>query len=130
MATSSLGSNGTRTRSLYWRAVMGFSACIAAVLAIQATAIVVYVKREPDTQQLRAFTRAVADDLAQAASVDSHLDIQRYIDEHYPSPFASIFITTADAKTILRGPLRPPESTMEGAREFYRLNPGLTALPE
>src|SRR5712672_2068024 len=121
MATNSVRIRGPHVRSLYWRAVAGFSGCIAAVLIIQAAAVVVSLERTPDSQQLRAFTQHVASDMAQPLTVDPRLDVQRYIDEHYPSPFASLYITLADGRIILRGPLLPPRSAVEGGKEFYRL---------
>jgi signal transduction histidine kinase len=117
-------------RSLYWRAVLGFSACIAAVLIVQVAAVVLYLKAAPDPAQLRAFSQTVALDLSRAVSDNPSLDVQRYIDEHYASPVATLYITLADGQVIFRGPLRPSDSAISGGKDFYRLNPNSTALPE
>src|SRR6266536_1679023 len=79
-------------RSLYWRSVLGFSACIAAILAVQATAVVVWLKSAPDNQRLSAFTHSVSADLGAALEASPTLDVQRYVDTHYVKPLASLFI--------------------------------------
>ena len=52
-----------RKRSLYWRIVLGFGACIAGVLAVQTTAVLLMLRSVPDGQRLNAFTHSVATDL-------------------------------------------------------------------
>jgi signal transduction histidine kinase len=119
------------TRSLYWRIVVTFAACIAAVLGVQAAAVQLWMQRAPDAQQLRAFTRDVAADLGRAMSADPSLDPQEYVDTHYPKPFASIFgVQARNGLPILRGPLRPPEAAIESGREFFHDNPHPSALPD
>jgi signal transduction histidine kinase len=131
MATSSPIASRSRLRSLYWRAVFGFSACIAGVLAVQVVAVVLWLKSVPDSQRLRAFTQTVATDVAHAMETSPGLDVQRYIDTHYPSPFASLYIVTAsDQRIILRGNLKPPEDWIAGAIDFYRRNPHPTSIPD
>lgn len=117
--------------SLYWRSVAGFSACIAAVLAVQAVAVVLWLRGAPDRERLSAFTHAVARDLGAAIEANPSLDVQRYIDTRYPKPFASLYIiTAADRRVVLRGPMRPSDASIQGALEFYASNPHPATLPE
>jgi signal transduction histidine kinase len=107
-------------RSLYWRIVLGFAACIACVLAVQAVGIAVWLKTLPDDQHLREFTHAVADDLGAALEQNPDLDVQRYIDERYPKPLASLAINVArGSRVALRGPNRPQPSEIEAFREWW-----------
>ncbi len=118
-------------RSLYWRSVLAFSVCIAAVLAVQLVTALVWLRSAPDSQRLSGFTHAVAADLAGALAAEPRLDVQRYVDTHYPKPFASLYIIiAADQRVVLRGPMRPVEGSIQGAREFYRDNPSPASLPE
>lgn len=129
MATSSPTGKPRRLRSLYWRAVLGFSACIAVVLSVQALAVAIWVKSAPSGAALRLYTQQVADDLGRAIAAEPGLDVQRYVDARYPSPFASLYIITSDRRVVLRGPLKPPDASVEGGLDFYRANPHPAALP-
>src|SRR5262252_825144 len=108
MATSSSIRRPIWQRSLYWRIVLGLGACITAVLAVQTVAVLVLLNHVPDGQRLNEFTRAVAADLGSALETDPRLDVQRYIDTHYPKPLVSLYIVLArSGKIVLRGSDRP-----------------------
>jgi two-component system OmpR family sensor kinase len=129
MGTSSRTYRPIWQRSLYWRIVLAFGACIAGVLAVQTTAVLLMLKSVPDGQRLNAFTHFVAVDLARALEADPDLDVQPWVDRHYAKPLASLFIDIArHNQVVLRGPARPPESVIAGAREFWAASP--TVLPE
>ena len=114
----------TLGRSLYWRIVLGFGACIAGVLAVQAVAVAVWLRSIPDDQHLREFTHTVAADLSDALTRDPDLNVQRYVDEHYPKPLASLTINVArNSQVVLRGPNRPPQGDIDGAREWWTRHP-------
>jgi signal transduction histidine kinase len=129
MATNS-GTHSRRAgRSLYWRIVLSFCVCIAAVLGVQTTVAVLWMQRAPEPPRLSAFTHAVADDLASALARDRALDVQQYVNRHYPKPFASLYIVmAATEQVIFAGPLRPPQFSVTGALDFYRQHP--TKLPD
>src|SRR5262249_27364447 len=131
MATSSPMSRPVWVRSLYWRIVLSFCACIAGVLAIQTTVMVLWITSMPDSPRLTAFTHSVAADLSAALTGNHTLDVQRYVDQHYTKTLASLFIMMAeDGQTVLSGPLRPSEAAIDGARKYYARQPRPTALPE
>ncbi|HWW87015.1 MAG TPA: HAMP domain-containing sensor histidine kinase, partial [Vicinamibacterales bacterium] len=117
-------------RSLYWRIVLSFCTCIAAVLAIQTTVTVLWINSMPDPSRLTAFTHAVAADLSGALTANPNLDVQRYVDEHYTDTPASLFIVAPDGRAILSGPLRPSAAAIDGARKYYRRQPRPTAVPD
>src|SRR5579864_7809386 len=105
MGTSSLTRKAVWQRSLYWRIVLGFAACIAGVLAAQTMAVLLLLKTVPDGQRLTEFTQGVAGDLSAALQADPDINVQRYIDRRYPKPLASLYIIIErNAQVILRGP--------------------------
>jgi signal transduction histidine kinase len=107
-------------RSLYWRIVLGFGACIAGVLAIQVMALAIWLRSVPDDQRLREYTRQVAADLSVALTKNPDLDVQAYLNAHYPRPLASLTVNVARGnKEAFRGPSRPPENEAAGAREWW-----------
>src|SRR5437868_13306835 len=131
MAISSRMRNALWARSIYWRSVMSFSACIAAVLLVQAVAVQLWLRSAPDSAQVRSFTRAAADDLGQALAADPALDVTRYAQLRYPRPLVSMFIVLArNSRVIINGPLYPSEASVKVAEDFYRQNPAPSALPE
>jgi signal transduction histidine kinase len=110
--------------------LLGLSACLAAVLLVQVLAVVVWLRSEPDSATLRAFTHEVAANLGAALSDNPNLDVQDYIDHRYEKPLASLFIVMADdGRAVLRGPLRPDDAMITGASEYYLERPR-TSLPE
>jgi signal transduction histidine kinase len=131
MATSSPTPDRSWTWSLYWRSVVTVSACLAAALVVQAVAVQLWLKSTPDSRQLRAFTRTVASEVGKAIEANPSLDVQQFLDSHYPKPLATIYLVQAsDGRSIFRGPLRPPEAAIKGAYDYYRDNPHPAALPE
>src|ERR1700730_2270287 len=104
MGTSSRTHRPIWERSLYWRIVLGLGACIAGVLAVQTTAVLLMLKSVPDGQRLSAFTHAVALDLAEALEADRALDVQPGVDSPHGRPLASLFIDIArHNQVVLRG---------------------------
>lgn len=131
MATSSPKRSRIWQRSLYWRSVIGLSICIAAVLAVQVGAVVVWLRGAPDQIRLSAFTHEVAADVAAAMTAQPSLDLEAYVRQHYPNPYATIFIITSDdRKVILQGPLKPPDISIQGGLEFWAATPHPDVLPE
>jgi signal transduction histidine kinase len=131
MVTSSPTRKRSWTWSLYWRSVVTVSACLAAALVVQAVAVQLWLKSTPDSRQLRAFTRAVASDVGSALEANPSLDVQHFLDTHYPKPLATIYaVLASDGRSIFRGPLRPPDASIKGAYDFYRDNPHPASLPE
>jgi signal transduction histidine kinase len=111
--------------------VFGFGACITGVLAVQSAAVLVLLSHVPDGQRLSEFTQAVAADLGAALTADPNLDVQRYVDTRYAKPLASLYIgmaQNAGAQVVLRGPDRPPESSVAAVREFWAGKP--VVMPE
>src|SRR5260370_20093663 len=90
MGTSARTGRPIWERSLYWKIVLGFGACIAGVLAVQTTAVLVLLRSIPDSQRLNAFTHDVAADLSAALEADPDLDGERYFDRRYAKPRASL----------------------------------------
>jgi signal transduction histidine kinase len=111
--------------------VIGFGLSLAIVLAVQAVAVQLWLKTAPDPEHLSAFTKTVAEDVAQQLESNPQLDVQAYIDRSYPKPFASIYIIlSAGQRVVLRGPVRPSDADIRGGQEFYRNNPHPPSLPE
>ena len=112
-----------------WRIVLGFAACIAGVLAVQAAAVLVWLKSVPDDQHLRDYTHAVAADLAGALAEAPDRDMQRYVDLHYPKPLASLDIIFARGlQIVMRGPDRPPDADIAAVRSYWSRHP--TTVPD
>ena len=133
MATSSPTHKAAWSQSLYWRSVVSFSACIAVALLVQAIAVQIWWKSAPDTAQVQAFTHAVAGELSPVVAADPQLDVQRYIDDHYPRPLTTLWVIMArdaGAQVITRGPLVPSEPSLRIARDFYREKPIPDTLPD
>jgi two-component system OmpR family sensor kinase len=129
MATSSRTHRPIWERSLYWRIVLGFCACITGVLAAQTAAVLVLFNSVPDGQRLNEFTQAVAADIATALKAEPGLDVQHYVDTRYPRPLASLYIIMArNTQVVLSGPDRPAEAFVVAAREYWAGNP--TSLPD
>src|SRR5580765_1464872 len=132
MATSSPTHKTIWSRSIYWRSVISFSACMAVVLLVQAVAVQLWLKSAPDSAQVRAFTRLAAADLGRALDANPRLDVERYVAEQYPRPLVSMFIVLArgGGTVISKGPLAPSDASIKVAQDFYRLNPLPDSLPE
>ena len=132
MVTSSPTHKTVWSRSIYWRSVISFSACMAVVLLVQAVAVQLWLKSAPDSAQVRAFTRLAAADLGRALDANPRLDVERYVAEQYPRPLVSMFIVLArgGGTVISKGPLAPSDASIKVAQDFYRLNPLPDSLPE
>ena len=131
MGTSSPTPSRSWTWSLYTRSVVTVSACLAAALVVQAVAVQLWLKSTPDSRQLRALTRAVASDAGKALEANPSVDVQQFLDVHYPKPLATIYLVlAANGQSVFRGPLRPAEASIKGAYDFYHDNPHPASLPE
>src|SRR5579862_7190191 len=107
-------------RSLYWRIVLGFGACIACVLAIQVAALALWLRSVPDDQRLQEYTREVADDLSAALTQNPDLDVQHYMDARYGRPLVSLVVNVARGnREAFSGPNRPPQNDAEAFREWW-----------
>ena len=103
MATNSPTPERSWTWSLYWRSVVTVSACLALALVVQAVAVQLWLKSTPDGRQLRAFTRTVASDVGKALEANPSLDVQQYLDSHYPnaSPLRTARFRSRISMTIM-----------------------------
>lgn len=106
-------------RRLYWRIVCSFLVSVGGLLIVQALSVWLWVGNMPTNQQLTAFTRAVAADLAAAIARKPSLDVAGYLPAHYPRPLASLFVVLADGRVVLTGPFRPSSETVIGAQQYY-----------
>jgi signal transduction histidine kinase len=98
------------------------------VLAVQTVAVFVLLKQVPDSQRLSEFTQSVAADLGGAIEAQPDLDVQGYIDTHYKSPLASLYLgLVRKPQIVLRGPDKPSEGSIAAVREFWTRHP--SAVP-
>ncbi len=98
-------------RSLYWRIAVGFVACLALLLVVQAMLFVWVVARSGRTvpnQPPDRLAQTVAIDASNALERDATLDLSLYIRQEYGSDAQPFFVLLAEGATIeIGGPFEP-----------------------
>lgn len=106
-------------RSLYLRIAVGFIACIAGVLTVQAAIVFALLNRTQLVDE--NLTQGASSALAQAMAADPDCDLQQVFAERYSSPAQSLFAVLTTGQVLTAGSRRPPEYVVEAAqREFER----------
>src|SRR5262245_19541192 len=105
--------------SLYWRAAVGFVACLAVLLVVQAILFVWVVSQSDRTvpnQPPDRLAQTIAHDAAEALARDPSVDLEKYIRREYAKdtqPFVVLLATDSRAIEVGAG---FPESVIEEAR--------------
>jgi signal transduction histidine kinase len=106
-------------RSLYWRIALGFIACLAALLVVQAALFFWLTSRER-TAVLSAppqhVAAVVASDLSSALEGDPQLDAERYIRERFSRVPHRLFVVLDDGRLVRNGAFEPPAWPLRMAR--------------
>ncbi len=111
-------------RSLYWRIAVGFVACLAAMLVVQALLLIFVASRSGPTLPgvpPDRFARAVAQDLAQLFERDTEVDVQAFLREQYGREAHPVFVVLADGREFNNGGGPPPDELLSLARTRLRI---------
>ena len=111
-------------RSLYWRIAVGFVACLAAMLVVQALLLVFVASRSGPTLPgvpPDRFARAVAQDLSQLLERDTDVDVQAFLREQYGREAHPVFVVLADGREFSNGGGPPPDELLSFARTRLRI---------
>lgn len=104
--------------SLYWRIAIGFVACLALLLMVQAMLFVWMMARPGRTvpnQPPDRLAQTIALDLAGAVERDGALDVAAYLRQEYASDVQPFFVLLVTGRNIeIGGPFEP--QTIEEAR--------------
>src|SRR3954447_15229378 len=89
--------------SLYWRIAVGFVACLALLLLVQAMLFVWVVSRSAQTipnQPPERFAQTVALDLTQALEREPSLDLAQYLRQEYARDAQPFFVVLISGPPI------------------------------
>src|SRR5258707_8594669 len=92
--------------SLYWRIAVGFVACLALLLLVQAMLFVWVVSRSARTvpnQPPDRFAQTVALDVTQAIERDPTLDIAQYVRQEFAQDAQPFFVLLRDGRAVQVG---------------------------
>jgi signal transduction histidine kinase len=106
--------------SLYWRIAVGFVACLALLLLVQAVLFVWVVSRSAQipNQPPDRFAQTVALDVTQALERDPELDIRQYLKQEYSRDSQPFFVLLKDGGTLeMNGSF--PDPMVREARERF-----------
>ncbi|HEX7795728.1 MAG TPA: HAMP domain-containing sensor histidine kinase [Vicinamibacterales bacterium] len=106
--------------SLYWRIAVGFVACLALLLLVQAMLFVWVVSRSSSipNQPPDRFAQTVALDAGQALERDPSLDLAQYLRQEYGRDSQPFFVLTRDGSSIaINGSF--PDPLVHEARERF-----------
>ncbi len=93
-------------RSLYLRIAIGFVACLAAILVVQAILFVWVASRSGPRvpgQPPERFAETVALQIADAVAADPSLDIARYVRDEYGRDTHQVVVITGDGSVMTNG---------------------------
>src|SRR5438552_1595763 len=103
--------------SLYWRIAVGFVACLALLLLVQAMLFVWVVSRSAQTipnQPPDRFAQTIALDVAQALERDPSLDVEKYVRDEYARDSQPFFVLLRDGRAIEMGGSFPESMIQDG----------------
>src|SRR5262249_35979413 len=106
--------------SLYWRIAVGFVACLALLLLVQAMLFVWVVSRSSSipNQPPDRFAQTVALDAGQALERDPALDLAQYLRQEYGRDSQPFFVLKRDGSSIeINGSF--PDPLVHEARERF-----------
>src|SRR4029077_11662040 len=89
--------------SLYWRIAVGFVACLALLLLVQAMLFVWVVSRSAQTipnQPPDRFAQTVALDATQALERDPTIDLAQYLRQEYACESQPFFVLLRDGRAV------------------------------
>ena len=110
--------------SLYWRIAVGFVACLALLLLVQAMLFVWVVSRSTQTipnQPPDRFAQTVALDVTQALERDPALDIREYLKQEYTRDSQPFFVLLQDGGTVEMNGSFPDSMIHESRQRFEGL---------
>jgi signal transduction histidine kinase len=107
--------------SLYWRIAVGFVACLALLLLVQAMLFVWVVSRSAQTvpnQPPERFAQTIALDVTQALDRDPTLDIRQYLKQEYSRDSQPFFVLLKSGDAVeVNGSF--PEAMVREARQRF-----------
>ncbi len=106
-------------RSLYWRVALGFIACLALLLVVQAILFVWMMAQAGSAvpnQPPERLALVVAADVAQALENDPALDIERYVRQEFARDTQPFVVLLPDGRTINIGEPQMPDALLQDAR--------------
>ena len=110
--------------SLYWRIAVGFVACLALLLLVQAMLFVWVVSRSAQTipnQPPDRFAQTVALDATQALERDPTLDLAQYLRQEYARDAQPFFVLLRDGRAIEIGGSFPEPMVREARAALRRI---------
>ena len=111
--------------SLYWRIAVGFVACLALLLLVQAVLFVWVVSRSAQTvpnQPPDRFAQTVALDVTQALDRDPALDVAQYVKQEYASDSQPFFVLFRDGRALEIGGAFPQSMDIDWIRAYQKPN--------
>jgi signal transduction histidine kinase len=112
-------------RSLYWKIAIGFMACLATMLVVQALLFLWVASRSGPTvpgQPPERFAGVVAQEISAALDRDSQLDLRQFVRAEYGGSAHPVFVLMADGRTAGNGGTFP-EPLVRQAQEMLRRGP-------
>jgi signal transduction histidine kinase len=107
--------------SLYWRIAVGFVACLALLLLVQAMLFVWVVSRSAQTipnQPPDRFAQTVALDATQALERDPSIDLAQYLRQEYARDAQPFFVLLRDGRAVdINGSF--PEAIVRESRQRF-----------
>jgi signal transduction histidine kinase len=109
-------------RSLYWKIAIGFMACLATMLVVQAMLFIWVASRSGPTvpgQPPERFAGVVAAEISTALERDTELDLRQFVRAEYGGSAHPVFVMMADGRTAGNGGTFP-EPLVRQAQEMLR----------
>lgn len=106
-------------RSFYWRVALGFIACLALLLVVQAMLFVWMMAQAGSAvpnQPPERLAQTVASDVARALESDPALDIERYVRQEFARDTQPFVVLLPDGRTITIGTPQMTEPLLQDAR--------------
>ena len=108
-------------RSIYWRIAIGFIVFLAVMLAVQGGLFLWIVARADGAlppSSLVDFANVIASDLGNEIEQDAHVDLSRYMHDHYGEMTRGVFVIMDNGRFFANRPPIRQDAVIERAREW------------
>src|SRR5688572_20226228 len=109
-------------QSLYWRIAIGFVLSIAAMLALQAAALLYLIAGREVGPPPPELTRLIARDLSESLAANPALDIQQFFRQQYEGQVPLVAIMK-DGRVITTHAARPSDGLVRDIRARLNVDP-------